>query len=215
MGRVTRIGGTALALLLAVAAVGCPGDGSRLLDEDDGPKVTGPVDDFEDGSVQGWVEGPPSPNPPSNIPDGGPDGAGDNYLENISTGGFGPGGLLVMYNQDQWTGDYVTTGITRIEAMMANFGASELFMRIAIEGNPFERYGSTVAQSLPADGQWYALGFDLDDASLTEISGGASLQDVLSNVGTLRILSAEGAPSWIGDGVVANLGVDDIRGVGE
>jgi len=38
-------------------------------------------DNFEDGTVQGWSEGNPSPNPPANIADGGPGGSGDNYLQ--------------------------------------------------------------------------------------------------------------------------------------
>ena len=52
----------------------------------------GQVDDFEDGTVQGWSEGGPSPNPPVNIATGGPDGADDNYLRNAASGGGGSSG---------------------------------------------------------------------------------------------------------------------------
>jgi hypothetical protein len=206
-------------VLLALFAFGCPGDGRNLADDMLGdPDPMGPFDDFEDGSVSGWVEGgafTDSPNPPTNVPDGGPDGVGDNYLENFSSGGFGPGSRLVMYNQAQWTGDYVAQGVTRIEAQMANLGPTDLFMRLAIEGQPFVRYGSTVAQPLPPDGQWYPLVFELNDASLTQIGVPAPLSDVLSGVTTLRILSASSGPAWEGDIVIATLGVDDILGTGD
>ncbi len=226
-GRVTSAKAPILAALLALTALGCPGDGSNLLDDtmngdpmdgtmngDPNGGVMGPFDDFEDGTVSGWMEGPASPNPPTNVPDGGPDGPGDNYLENSSSGGFGPGSKLVMFNQAQWTGDYLAAGVTRIEAQMANLGRTDLFMRIAIEGQPFERYGSTVPELLPADGQWRAVVFQLSDAFLTQISGSGPLSDVLSDVTTLRILAASGGPAWQGDSVVATLGVDDILGAG-
>ena len=67
----------------------------------------GQTDDFEDGTVQGWVEGAPSPNMPTNVSDGGPLGVGDNYLKNISSGGFGAGSRLVMFNQSQWQNGYL------------------------------------------------------------------------------------------------------------
>ncbi len=208
-----------LAVLLALAAFGCPGDGSNLPDDmmngDSDGQVMGPFDDFDDGTVSGWMEGPNSPNPPTNVPDGGPDGPGDNYLENRSSGSLGPGGRLVMFNQAQWTGDYLAAGVTRIEAQMANLGPTDLFMRIAIEGQRFERYGSAVPELVPADGQWRVVVFELSDAFLTRISGSGPLSDVLSGVTTLRILAASDGPAWRGDFVVATLGVDDILAAGD
>jgi hypothetical protein len=173
----------------------------------------GQTDDFEDGSVQGWIEGGPSPNMPTNISDGGPLGAGDNYLENISAGGFGAGSRLVMYNQSQWTGDYIAAGITRIQADMANFGSSALSMRISIEQNFGNIFASTNAVNLPADGQWYSVVFDLTASDMSFVSGSLSLNDVLGGVDEMRILSAAGGPTHMGDSIVANLGVDNIRAV--
>ncbi len=66
--------------------------------------MVGQIDDFEDGTTMGWMEGFPSPNPPVNIASCRPAGTGDNYLQNISSGGFGPGSAQVMFNHDQWTG---------------------------------------------------------------------------------------------------------------
>ena len=47
------------------------------------------LNDFEDGTTQGWSNGGSSPNPPTNIPDGGPGGAGDAFLEERDLGGGG------------------------------------------------------------------------------------------------------------------------------
>jgi hypothetical protein len=107
------------------------------------PVEPGQVDDFEDGTVMGWVEGLPSPNPPMNIPDGGFMGAGDAYLENSSDGGFGAGSRMVMFNNDQWNGDFNALGIPlSIRADMANFGAELLLMRVALQGANGASYAS-------------------------------------------------------------------------
>src|SRR3954453_1019060 len=107
--------------------------------------VFGQVDTFEDGTTINWQEGASSPNPPTNVPTGGPAGNGDHYLQNISTGGFGAGAKMVMFNLAQWTGDYNQAGVNRITLQMANFGATDLYMRVA-----FQSGGGTIyASSLP------------------------------------------------------------------
>lgn len=172
--------------------------------------VAGQVDDFQGGTTMGWTEGPISPNPPVVIFGGGPDGAGDNYLRNTSSGGIGAGSRLVMLNRIQWAGNYLAAGVTRIDAHMANFGASTLSMRIAIEGTLGHRFASTSAVSLPPDGLWHEVTFHLTSADLSLVSGTSSLTTVLSNVTEFRILSAAAGPSWMGDAIVATLGTDNI-----
>ena len=175
----------------------------------------GQVDDFQDGTTMGWTEPPISPNPPINVPEGGPLGAGDAYVLNESTGGFGPGSRLVMFNQAQWVGNYLTSGVTLIEADMANLGATPLDMRIAIEGNLGQRYSSSTSVVLPADGLWRHVSFGLTTADLTIVGGVTSLGDVLANVQTMRILSAAAGPSWRGDPIAAALGVDNVVAIVE
>ncbi len=180
-----------------------------------GAVTLGQVDDFEDGTVMGWTEGAVSPNPPTNQFSGGPAGVGDNYLRNISSGGGGPGSRLVMFNQTQWAGDYTAAGATGIELQMANFGATTLHMRIAIQGAGFTTwYASTTAVALPADGVWYSASFGLTTSDLTNVGGLASLADVLLGVDTLRILSAAAGPASQGDAIAASLGVDNIQATG-
>ncbi len=179
-----------------------------------GPSVAsaitiGQVDDFEDGTTQAWSHGIFSPNPPSNVASGGPLGAGDNYLRVISTGQPGAGGRMVVFNQAQWTGDYVAAGVTAIQMMAANFGGTTLHLRIAIEGAATQ-YGSTNAVPLPADGLWHPVTFFLGAAEMSLIGGTATLNQALSAVGTLRIVSQQSGPAWQGDIVAGSLGLDVI-----
>ena len=181
--------------------------------------TVGQVDDFEDGTVMGWIEGPTSLNPTTNIPTGGPAGDGDAYLENISSGGFGAGGRQVMFNSSEWGGDYLSQGVELITADMANFGQTPMPVRIAFGQGPGAQnatwYVSEQAVDLPADGQWHSVEFGLSDADVTCVNGGCastSLADVLSDVTTVRILSAA-SPGFRGDRIAATLGVDNITAV--
>ena len=119
--------------------------------------TVGQIDDFETGTTMGWREGSQSPNPPVNVADGGPVGAGDNYLQNESSGVGQAGSRQAMFNDEQWSGNYLAAGVTGIQAQMANFGDSTLSMRIAL-GDESDRsgtwYGSNSAVLLPADGIW-------------------------------------------------------------
>src|SRR5678815_5531455 len=63
------------------------------------------VDNFEDGTTQGWFVPGPHPAPPANIPTGGPGGAGDNYLQVTALGGDTAGSRLSVQNASQWQGD--------------------------------------------------------------------------------------------------------------
>jgi hypothetical protein len=177
--------------------------------------VLGQVDDFEDGTPQAWVRGAIAPNPPINVPDGGPAGVGDNYLQNVSFGGLGANSRQVMFNSLQWTGDYLGSGVTVIEADMANFGTTALSMRIAIQNGLGTQFGSTISVALPADGVWRAVSFGVRPADLTLILGTSTVEDVLSDVIQLRILSAASTPAWVGDVIVSTLGVDNITATTE
>ncbi len=178
-----------------------------------GAVILGQLDDFEDGTTQAWEEGFVSPNPPVNVSDGGPTGLGDNYLELVSSGGLGAGSRQVAFNLLQWTGDYVGGGVTAIEADMANFGASAVSLRIALQDGSGTRFGSTVSVSLPADGVWHPVSFGVKPADLTSIIGAASAEAALSNVIQFRIMVAAVGPAWEGDVIVSTLGVDNINAV--
>ena len=172
----------------------------------------GQLDDFQDGTTMGWVEGSSSPNPPGNVATGGEAGAGDRYLRNVSTGGFGAGSRQVMFNEAQWTGNYNAAGVTRIDANLANFGSAPLHMRVTVADGSGGRYSSTNAVILPADGVWRPVTFDLTPSAMTQVGGASNLSTVLSNVDELRLLSAAGGPTYsAADAISSALGVDDLR----
>jgi hypothetical protein len=174
------------------------------------------IDDFQDGTVAGWSHGASSPTPPVNIPSGGPAGQGDAYLENISSGFlFGAGSRMVMFNTDQWTGDYTEQGVVRIVADMLNAGQNDVQMRVALGGGSTNAqlatwYASADPVSLAADGLWRrGLSFPVTEESLTLVTGTIPLEEVLADVTMVRILSAA-EPDFKGDPIAATLGFDNI-----
>lgn len=176
----------------------------------------GQVDTFQDGTTMGWQEGG-SPNEPTNVATGGPAGANDAFVRNFSSGSFGAGGRMVMFNTAQWAGNYTASGISRITADMANFGSTTLHMRVAVRrgsGPGVPAYASTSAIVLPADGIWRSVTFDLISSTMTKVGGVDTLATVLANALELRILSAASGPTDIGAVIQGTLGVDNITAVG-
>lgn len=173
----------------------------------------GQLDDFQTGGTLGWEQGAQATQPPTVITTGGPNGAGDAYLQNVSLGGDGPSSRQIMFNMSQWLGNFVAADVTRVDAEMANFGATPLAMRVSIQGGQQgTEFGSKTAVALPVDGGvWHAVQFDLTSSSLSPVTGSESLSTVLSNVTNFRLLSAASAPASRGDRIASTLGVDDIR----
>jgi hypothetical protein len=176
--------------------------------------VFGQIDDFENGTRMNWQHGdnPPAPNPPnpSNVADGGPNGAGDNYLRNYSLGGSGEHSRQIMFNENQWSGNYVAAGVTRISGFMRNLGTTNLNMRLAFEGGG-SQWGSTNAIQIPAGAGWTPVTFQLTPSAVTRLNGDATLTETLSAVNVLRILSRQAGPDWRGESIVSVLGMDAMR----
>ena len=110
-------------------------------------------DDFEKGP-QGWRNG----NASGLVMDtDGPDGVGDSYLL-VSAGDFPRVPRLIIFNEDQWSGDYLAAGVTSISAMIRDEGINgePLEMRLAFGnglGGPFSGgtwYVSTDSVTIPA-----------------------------------------------------------------
>lgn len=196
----------AKALAVAFGAIAC-----ALLPQHADAIDFGQVDDFQDGTTRQWEEGGPSPNPPTNIATGGPSGAGDRYLQNVSSGGGGAGSRMVMFNTGRWTGNYIAKGVDRISAQLANFGTTTLYMRVAIRGGSNSSvYCTNSPVVLPPNAPWRSANFDLTDATMTNVGGGNTLEEVLSNVIEVRILSAIGGVTFAGDPIAGVLGIDNI-----
>ena len=175
------------------------------------------VNDFENGQVSGWTDGGSAPDP-TNIASGGPAGANDNYLRVTSTGGFGAGSRLVTLNNNQrWTGNFNTDGVTAVTMDLKNFAqnpaAQPLRVRIAFEGAGGTWFASTTPFLLN-DGNWRPARFDLTASALTRIEGSATLANTLTSVTEFRILHSS-APNYRGDTIAATLGIDNIRAIPE
>ncbi|NND59853.1 MAG: hypothetical protein HKN49_06245 [Gammaproteobacteria bacterium] len=179
---------------------------------------TGVLDDFEDGTTQGWRIGLQIPNSPTNIAGGGDEGADDNYLEYGATGVAGPGGKQIILNSEpRWTGDWVSAGVNTITVNMSNIGGTPLSMRIAFQKQSFPGgcWSTTTAQPVPADGSWHSFVFVIDESTMTQVSGSATLQEILAQVTEVRVLSNANGPSCAGEQAASTVGFDDFRSIGD
>ena len=167
-------------------------------------------DTFQDGSTAGWSMGEASPSQPVNVPSGGPGGAGDHFLRVTSSGLAGPGGKMVVLSGPQWFGNYLGAGVNAITMMAANFGNTDLALRLYLEGTAGDAHSAT-AVSLPAGSGWTAVRFDLNPVALSgEVVG------VLAGVTGLRLYSGGAVDFPPGPApVAALLGLDNITAVPE
>ncbi len=191
--------------------------------------TVGQIDNFEDGTLQGWRMGISSVTDSymTNFADGGPVGVGDSYLEVTadSTVPFG-GSRLTFFNKLQWTGDYTAAGITAIAMDLKNISSSEILnLRLAINGgfglsnNMTGGVFATAASiSLDSGSGWTRAVFSLLPEDLVSVSSpgghttGNDVQATLANVLELRLLNSA-APDWNGLPVTATLGIDNIHKV--
>src|SRR5262245_55192906 len=155
--------------------------------------MSGQVDDFQGGGLDGWVGGGGGSfaSAQMNIPSGGPSGAGDRYLQ-LAAGGMGGAPRLLGVNQAQWTGDFLGAGVGAIGMDLLNSSAAALSIRVAIRegtGNSSTPgYVSAQPFLLPADNVWHHAVFWLDDADLTGVNSPAPLATDLASVAEFRLL---------------------------
>lgn len=165
--------------------------------------------DFEDGTTQGWqIGGAGGASGPTNIPHGGPTGANDNYLQNQSTGMGGVDGRFVFFNTTTaWTGNWTAAGITYITFMVNNTGATNLSLRIALDGGG-GRWCSTVPLTVIAASGWMGVSIPVSAGSFAA-AGGTDINLTLGNVTSMRVLSNTFV-SFLGENIAAQAGFDNI-----
>ncbi len=171
----------------------------------------GQVDDFEDGTVQGWAEGAISPNPPANSI-GGPLGASDHFLQLTSTGGAGAGSKMTIFNTNQWSGDFTTAGINIVRMQMNNFGPTSLSMRLMFDSLA-DRSVSTSPIVLSPSSGWVTVDFPVSATDLTAIFG--TNAGAVANVQRLWLFHNDTGTGFPGPGIAASLGVDNITAIPE
>lgn len=191
----------------------------------------GQIDDFTDGTLQGWQMGKVlvTSTQMTNLATGGPAADGDRYLEVVSEAALtGGGNRLTFFNRSQWAGDYLGAGITAIAMDLNNLSSSApLNVRLALEGgfndpnDPLRFIGGLFATkagiTLDSGSGWTRVVFPLAPGDLTPVSGrsgftGSDVRAALGNVMELRLLNSAD-PAWNGVPVDARLGIDNIAAV--
>lgn len=176
------------------------------------------VDDFNNGTA-GWIEGNPSPNPPIATGIG-----NDNtpFLRNDASGGGGPGSRMAMYNDLQWTGDYIGSGISAIRLEAGTFGPETINLRLAFNGAGgwFTTGAIPLINNDPLDPQWRSLTFSILPGDLTHVGQGNGIYaDTMGNVTRMEIYSggsALSAGSLIrGESINSSLLLDQIQAIPE
>lgn len=157
----------------------------------------------------------------SRMPGNGPGGAGDPFMQ-LSISGFHLGAA----NKAQWTGDYLSAGITSIEADLNYIaGPNTVNVRLLLWGD-----GGVWASSstTPVTAGWNHYSFSLDPSDLVLVSldvdhayqgtGSGVLNDTLSTVNALLLRNDSEAPTMPGQHpphITATIGVDNIQAVPE
>src|SRR5438445_6886402 len=178
--------------------------------------IIGQIDDFQDGTLANWANGGGGP-PLMNIANGGPGGAGDHFLQITSIGGGGPGSRLTAFNRDQWLGDYITAGVNWIDMDLLNTGTVTLSIRIAFKQDTSFGGPGYLSQAflLPPDSAWHHALFSITPGSMIPIGGPEPFNTFFTHPAELRIINEMGATNLVGDPVIAQLGIDNIRAVPE
>ena len=183
--------------------------------------MIGQIQTFDDPDHH-WIRGggplgPPETTLPLGL--GGPGGPADPYLTIESTGTSGPGSRLSALNFNEWAGDYIAAGISRIRMDVRNFtSADDVVLRLL-----FVDFGAmgpeNAAMSAPitvlAGSGWQPIEFDISPAALTTLVGSAT--NALANTEEFRIVHNPGSTFIPGQipPVTATLGVDNINAVPE
>lgn len=170
----------------------------------------GQSDNFNDGTLQGWVSGDINPNPPVNVNNVGQGGLGDHVMQVLSNDqGGGPGAQPVVFNKAQWTGDFIAAGVNAITLDIINFSAIPINPGLEIRG-PGGTINTLVAGSLPANSGWTSVTISLDPSNFV---GGNALT-TLAGVTEIRFREIQGG-SFVTPNDATNAYYDNITAVPE
>ena len=182
----------------------------------DAQVVGGQIDNFEDGTTQGWSD--TSDTGFENISTGGPDGVDDNYLKDTATGTNGAGSRLVIRSLGaEWSGNFTSEGVFSIR-FNARAQINDLDLRISVTG-PGGKFSSANFVTVEAGSGWTLVIIPItasDFVSVSDGSGGGSpgtdIDATLAAVSEMRILSNPN-PAWRGEVIDAEMNLDNIAAV--
>jgi len=162
------------------------------------------LDDFQSGDTTlNWANGPASPNQPFAVEED-----GNWFVRNNSSGGSGAGSRMVLFNRAQWTGNYISAGVSVLTMDLRNSGDTDLHIRLGLLGQTGARSATFDVLELEANSDWVTASFDLLDLNI--FLPGTTAEDILSGVIELRILSSEDA-EYQADSIAGTLDVDNVR----
>ena len=127
------------------------------------------TDNFQSNTTQNWTTGEVNPNQTTVMSTGGYGGTGDFYIRQISTGGFGAGSRLVIFNDTQWVGNYINTSIHFISMRVNNTGSSKLTIYLGFS-NGLNTASTKSPVTVDAGSGWQAISFSIDSTNITELS---------------------------------------------
>lgn len=204
-----KVGVRGLAMGLA-AVVGAPSAAAVVI---------GQIDDFEDGTVQGWhvsALGSPHPAPPQNVASGGPQGVDDNYMLLTAVGGVTAGSRMAVLSGAQWSGNYVDAGVSSIRMWARNQGNTDMVIRLLFErlvgGAPTDLAASTTGVSLAAGSGWQSIELGTAAADFTALAGTVDM--ALTNTSLIRIFHGT-STAFPPVPITGQLGIDDVQAVPE
>jgi hypothetical protein len=167
-----------------------------------------PLSDFEDGTVQSWID-PNSPNPPTNTYSGGPEGFGDNFLEIVSYRGSGPGsGVEFLNGAPEWTGNWTAAGVDFLSFEVNNFSTSSINLRVAVDGKG-GKFSSTYGTLIPPSSGWIPVSIPVKAADFSALPGSSSISATLADVSLVKILD-HSFPAWRGISSTSLVGFDNF-----
>ncbi len=188
---------TTAALLLSLGMAGSTSAGIGV----------GLLDDFEDGTLGGWD---PSKNNTANVP-GGP--AGSTRALEVS-----PAPRLAAFDNGADIAGAIDPAVTAIQVdLLRPAGTTDLEMRLVLFGpGTGDRWTSTAAQALPANGQWATYTFSIAEADLTQVLGGLTYGDLTTSVNRIMFRHDVGGPSAQGStGAGGTFLMDNVRAIPE
>ncbi len=167
------------------------------------------IDDFNDATLQGWEIGRADARTPLVIEDGGRSGeAGDHALGIISTGTGGVASRLAVYNEDQWTGNFIEANLQSVRVDLKNTGETTVVIRLGFDG-PGGRFVTSDSIELAAGSDWQSALFSIKPDDLVA-DGGTNVVATLENVGQFRIHHAP-TPVFRAPRSVASLSIDNVQ----
>ncbi len=168
--------------------------------------VVGLLNDFQDGTLQGWTGNAN----PTNVGTGGPMGAADRFLQ------IGGGNRFAIFNQAMgFAGEIdATVGAFQVDLMRPSTDASSLEMRLVLFGpSTNDRWTSLNAQVVPNDDAWRTYTFSLLEADLTRVQGTGTYAALAANVDRIMFRHDPAPASATGISVPGTLGIDNVAAV--